>query len=114
MSMGYTQRIQRLSQMPLLFQKLPLKTSIWYWTRHEALPVTRLAVWERRLDRLCGLPRMDASVTFSTYEKRMHLQGCSNETGSPGPGSSPGRTLESPRDDRVGKRSQPVSVVRFS
>src|SRR2546426_10900683 len=28
--------------------------------------VMRLAVWERRLDRLCGLPRMGGSVTFST------------------------------------------------
>src|SRR3989442_3672242 len=113
MSMEYTQRIQRLSQMPPLSQRLLPKISVWYWTRHEALPVTRLAVWERRLDRLCGLPRIDSSVTFSTYEKRMHLQSCSNETGSPGTGSSPGRTLENPRGDRFCKRSQPVSLVRI-
>src|SRR3989442_14384187 len=114
MSMGYTQRIRRPSQAPLLFQKLPPKISVWYWTRHEALRGMRLAVWERRLDRLCDLPRMGVSVTFSTYEKRTLFQGCLNETGSPGPGSSPGRTLERPRNDRVGKLSQPVSVARFS
>src|SRR2546426_7662339 len=102
MSTGYTQRIRRFSQMLFSFQKLPPKTSLRYCVRHEALRVMRLAVWERRLDRLCSLPRMGARVTFSTLKKRIHFQGSLNETGSPGPDSSLARTLESPRNNRDG------------